>query len=243
MVSAERKRRQKVRGAEVLEIDGLVLCLSNLPDPSTNGIVVDHAPRDSARALADAEEEFKRRGLTVGIDLQVARHPDLDRAVRALGLSLAIEQPGMVLPTADLKPLPIPNDVELRPVLDEDGVAALVRVDADAFGGDPVIGRRFFGASACGVAGVHAFVAWRREEPVGIAVGYEHGGAVGVMGVGVSPAHRRRGLGAALTTHAVRSFPDADLAWLHPMPKARSLYERIGFRRVADHEIWVREPS
>jgi hypothetical protein len=39
---------------------------------------------------------------------------------------------------------------------------------------------------------------------------------------------------------AARSFP-ADLAWLHTDdPQARSVYERLGFREVAQWEVWVR---
>ena len=40
MVDAERKRRQNVAGAEVLEIDGLVLAFSNLPDPQLNSVMI-----------------------------------------------------------------------------------------------------------------------------------------------------------------------------------------------------------
>jgi GNAT superfamily N-acetyltransferase len=241
MVDAERKRRTKVPDAEVLEIDGLVLCFSNLPDPSINSIVVEHAPRDPGRAMAAAEEAFVQRDQVVGIDLQVGRHPELDRTVRAMGLALIIERPGMTVGVADLGPAPIPDGVEVRLVRDDAEAAELAQVDAEAFGGDLAIGAAFYSAGAHGVGGVHAFVARQGGAPVGIAVGYLHRGAVGVMGVGVVPRARRRGLGAALTAHTVRSFPGADMAWLHPTPEARAVYERIGFREVAAHEVWIRE--
>jgi ribosomal protein S18 acetylase RimI-like enzyme len=83
-------------------------------------------------------------------------------------------------------------------------------------------------------------VAWEGEDPVGISAGYFVRGAVSVMGVGVVPEARRRGIGAALTVHAAKSFPDADLAWLHPSEMARSMYEGLGFAPVSDWEIWVR---
>ena len=83
MIDAERKRRRPVAGAEVVEVDGLVLCLSNLPEPSINFVLADHEPGDPAGALATAEAEFVRRGQLLGIDLQVGRHPGLDRAVRS----------------------------------------------------------------------------------------------------------------------------------------------------------------
>jgi GNAT superfamily N-acetyltransferase len=239
MVDAERKRRRNVVGAEVLEIDGLVLCFSNLPDPSINSVVVAHEPHDAEGALSLADTEFRRRGHDLGIDLQLGRHPSLDRAVRTMGLSLIIEQPGMVVDVADLETTPTPDGIRIEPVVDADGARALVRVDVEAFGGDPEITAAFHGAGAYGVDGMQAFVAWAGEDPVGIATGYEHDGAVGVMGVAVVPRARRRGLGAAITAHAARSFDGADLAWLHPTPQARTVYERIGFRRIADYEVWV----
>lgn len=238
MVDAERKRRAKVAGAEVVEIDGLVLCFANLPDPSINSIVVADEPDDVERALALASGEFEQRGQTMGIDLQVGRHPSLDRAVRARGMTLIIEQPGMVAALSDLATVATPDGVRIDPVTDDEGAEALVRVDTEAFG-DPAITAAFHGAGAYGVDGMRAFVAWAGQDPVGIATGYEHDGAVGVMGVGVVPRARRQGLGAALTVRAARSFDGADLAWLHPTPEARAVYERIGFRRIADYEVWV----
>ena len=97
MVDAERKRRQNVAGAEVLEIDGLVLAFSNLPDPQLNSVVVDHDPSDALGAMEAAEREFVRRSHPIGIDLQVGRNPGVDEAVRSMGLIRIIERPGMAL--------------------------------------------------------------------------------------------------------------------------------------------------
>jgi GNAT superfamily N-acetyltransferase len=240
MVDAERKRRERVVGAEVLEIDGLVLCFSNLPDPALNSIVVEREPRDPSDSMERAEVEFERRRQPIGIDLEVRRHPALDEAVRSMGLSLIIERPGMSVSMTDLASAPAPDGVEIREVADEVGARAVVDVGVEAFGDDPAIGMAFYGAASFGVAGAHSFVAWDGDDPVGIASGYQHAGAVGVMGVGVVPSARRRGIGAAVTAHAARSFPGSDLAWLHPSPEARAMYERIGFRQVADYEVWVR---
>jgi GNAT superfamily N-acetyltransferase len=243
VVAAERARRANVTGAEVLEIDGLVLALANLPDPALSSVVVDREPDDAAGALAAAEAEFVLRGLQFGIDLQVARHPSVDRAVRAMGLTRIIERPGMVAEPAALPMAPVPDGIEIRPVEGPDDVEGLVRVGVAAFGDDPEVGRACYGAGALGVPATRVFVAWHRSEPVGIGTGYRDGATTGVMGVGVVPDARGRGLGSALTVRAARAFDGADLAWLHPSDEARSMYGRLGFRAVADWEVWVREPS
>jgi ribosomal protein S18 acetylase RimI-like enzyme len=243
VVAAERARRRNVAGAEVLEIDGLVLAISNLPDPALSSVVVEREPRDPAGALAAAEAEFASRGLQFGIDLQLHRHPRLDDAVRSMGLSRIIERPGLAIDPASLPDAHAPSDVVIRGIDGPAEVEALVQVGVLAFGDDPDVGRAFYGAGARGLADVRMFVAWRRAEPVGISAAYLHEAAIGVMGVGVVPAARRLGLGSALTVTAARGFGGADLAWLHPSDEARSMYRRLGFERAADWEIWVRDPG
>ena len=88
--------------------------------------------------------------------------------------------------------------------------------------------------------GGRSFVAWDGEDPVGMAAAYLHEGAIGIFGVAVVPAARRRGIASALSVIAARAFP-ADLAWLHTDDaQARSVYERLGFREVAQWEVWIR---
>lgn len=240
MVDAERKRRVRMPGAEVLEIDGLVLAFSNVADPSLNSVVVERQPSDALAALRAAEDAFRIRGHELGVDLQIGRHPSVDRAVRSLGLSRIIEQPGMAMDPAGLRPAATPDDIAVREVADQADAHALVRVGELAFGDDPEVAGRFYAAGSSGVPGTAAFVGWESGEPVAIATSYLHEGAVGIFGVAVVPAARGRGIGTAITTHAAHAYVGADLAWLHPTEMATKLYERIGFRRVSDWEVWVR---
>lgn len=244
LVAAERARRVNVVGAEVLEIDGLVLALANLADPALSSVVVQREPRDAVSALRAAEAEFERRGLQLGIDLQVGRHRRVDDGVRSMGLTRAIERPGMTIDPHELPDAPELHDVSIREVDGADDAEALVQVGVSAFGDDPTIGRVFYGASAIGgLAGARMFVAYRGVEAVGISAAYLDGATIGVMGVGVVPPARHRGIGSALTVRAAKAFPGADLAWLHPSREALSMYERLGFERVSDWEVWVRLPQ
>ena len=243
VVAAERARRRNVAGAEMLEVDGLVLAISNLPDPALSSVVVEREPRDPAGALAAAEAEFARRGLQFGVDLQAGRHSGVDDAVRTMGLSRIIERPGLVIDPSSLPDPHPPIDVEIRQVDGPGDVDALVQLGVLTFGDDPDDGRAFYGAGARGLVDARMFVARRSGEPVGISSAYRDGSTVGVMGVGVVPAARRQGLGSALTVRAASAFPGADLVWLHPSGEARSMYERLGFERIADWEVWARDPG
>jgi GNAT superfamily N-acetyltransferase len=242
LVAAERSRRANVAGAEVFEIDGLVLALANLPDPALSSVVVRRRPHEAHAALSAAEAEFDRRDMRFGIDLQAGRHPGLDEAVRSIGLTCIIERPGMVADPRSLPDAPVPEGVGILPVEGPDDAEAFVQVGVLAFGDDLAVGRAFYGAAALGSPDSRALVVRRGDDPIGISACYRHGRTTGVMGVGVVPGARRCGVGAALTVRAARWYRDADLAWLHPIDEARSLYERLGFRAVADWEVWARDP-
>lgn len=242
VVDAERKRRQRVPGAEIIELDGLVLALSNVTDPALNSIVVAHEPVSASASLAEARDILQRRGHPLGIDLQVGRHRSVDDAVREMGLSCLFRRPGMTASVSALADVSVPRGVMIRRVEVEADVRAFVQVGVDAFGDDPDVAGAFYAAGALGVPDAVAFVAWIGDRPVGMAAGYLNEAAVGIMGVGVVASARRRGIGAAVTVAAAKAFDAADLVWLHPSEMAEPLYASLGFRRVSEWEVWV-EPE
>lgn len=78
----------------------------------------------------------------------------------------------------------------------------------------------------------------RRPEMCGTIQGVAENGAVGaIQNVGITPAHRGRGLGAILVWHSLQGFKQAKLERVflevtaHNTPAIR-LYQRIGFRKT-----------
>jgi GNAT superfamily N-acetyltransferase len=239
-ILAVRRRCVGIDGAEVLERDGLVLSLTNLPEPSLNAAFVAAEPSDPRRALRWAEEEMGGRGHALAIDYPVGRWPSLDRAVRDAGLERVDGRPIMVARADALPPIEAPAGVAIRRVSSGEDALALARVDALAFGTDPSISEAAFAPGVLGIEGAIGLVAWGDDgRPVGCAVAHEGAGATGIFGVGVVPGARGRGIGAALTLAAARAFP-GDLAWLLPSEMARPMYERLGFRAWEMWEVWVR---
>jgi ribosomal protein S18 acetylase RimI-like enzyme len=148
----------------------------------------------------------------------------------------------MAVAVDDLPERPLPEGVRVAPVRDEAETSAVARVERallDPTEPDSGIAERFYGPASYGADGARTFVAWEGDEPVGIASAHLRAGAVGILGVGVVPSARRRGIASALSVIAARAFP-ADLAWLHAAEDARSLYARLGFGQVAEWEVWVR---
>lgn len=242
LVEGLSRRALAVDGGEVIEVDGLVVALTNLPDPSINGTCVANDPVDPDAALASAEEEYRRRGHPFfGLELERGRHPELEEAVKRAGLALLFSHPAMAARTADLA-RPAPSEqVSVTRVFEDADLVALRALDLEAFGGDAAVTERFLGPGM--VASLHnrSFLARNADGVVGSGAAWLLQETVGIFGIGVAESARRRGIGATLTLTAAHAFEDAaDLAWLHPSEMARPLYESLGFRAVSEWDIWVR---
>ena len=240
-LEGERVRAEVVEGGEHLEVDGLLVALSNLPAPELNGARVIREPDDPPGALEAAREVFRSRGHPFfGIEIEVGRHPSIDEAVRAAGLRRVEAWPAMAVPTASLPTEALPAGVEIRLVRHDHELDAVRAVEVATFGTPAEIAERFVGRRMLDDPRVQMFTAWIGGEPVGEASAYLLHDTVGIFGVGVVEHARRRGIGAALTLRAAKAFDDrTDLAWLQPSAMARRMYEGQGFRRVSDWEVWI----
>jgi GNAT superfamily N-acetyltransferase len=240
-LEGERVRAEVVEGGEVLEVDGLLVSLSNLPASELNGTRVIREPDDPSTALDAARSMFRGRGHPFfGIEVEVGRHPKVERAIRAAGLRRVDGWPTMAAPVARLPVERVPRDVQIREVVRERDLAAIHAVEVATFGTPRDIAERFVGPRMLGDQRVRMYTAWIDGEPVGEASAYLLHDTVGIFGVGVVEAARRRGIGAALTLRAGRAFVDrADLAWLQPSDMAQRMYGTLGFRPVSDWEVWI----
>jgi ribosomal protein S18 acetylase RimI-like enzyme len=240
-LEGERVRAEVVEGGEVLEVDGLLVSLSNLPASELNGTRVIREPDDAPTALDAARAVFRGRGHPFfGIEVEVGRHPAVEKAIRAARLRRVDRWSTMASPIARLPAEGIPAGVEIQEVRHRSDLEAVHSVEVATFGTPRDIAERFVGIRMLEDARVRIYTAWIDGEPVGEASAYLLHDTVGIFGVGVVEAARRRGIGAALTLHASRAFGDrTDLAWLQPSDMARRMYEALGFRRVSDWEVWI----
>jgi GNAT superfamily N-acetyltransferase len=240
LVAAWKQRVGHLEGHVVRSDDGVAVCLSNLPSDDLNVALIEREPEDPLGALTRAEAVFEEHGCVFGLEVEHGRHPSVDRAVRALGLSVVLARPAMAMGISELpRPRP-PSGVQMRPVTTPAELAAVVDIDVRVFGTARAVAERFAGPSLLSVDGYRAYVATSDGEAVGMALTSRHEDAVGVFGVGVVPEARRRGIGSALTTFAVLDAPGADLAWLQPTTMGLPLYTAMGFADAAAWEVWVR---
>jgi GNAT superfamily N-acetyltransferase len=240
-LEGDRVRAEVVEGGEVLEVDGLLVALSNLPASELNGTRVIREPDDAPTALEAARAVFRGRGHPFfGIEVEVGRHPVVEEAIRAAGLRRVEWWPTMAARIAMLPWEQVPDGVAIREVRQQDDLEAVRSVEVATFGTPRDIAERFVGPRMLEDERVKIFTAWIDGEPVGEASAYLLHDTVGIYGVGVVESARRRGIGAALTLRAARAFPDrTDLAWLQPSDMARTMYDDLGFRPVSDWEVWI----
>ena len=237
----ERVRAEVVEGGEVIEVEDLLVALSNLPAPQLNGTRVIREPTDPIAAIGAARDVFRSRGHPFfGIEIEVGRHPAIDDAVTTMGLRRVEFVPALAASVRELPSVGPPPGVEITAVREASELPAVREVEVATFETEPTVAERFVGRRMLEDERVRMFLAWIDGRPVGEATGYLLDDTVGIFGVGVVEDARRRGIGAALTLRAAAAFGDrADLAWLQPSDMARSMYERLGFRAVSEWEVWI----
>lgn len=228
-------------GGDAHEIDGLVVAISGLPANDQSVTLVEREPADARAALAEAEGRFRARGRAFGVKVEVGRHPAVESVVRSLGLRMVSSEPAMVVPVTEVGPAATPPGVNVHRVTGPDELRGMVDIEVAVFGTDRRVAEGLLPPSILATDSIRCYLATLDGEPVGSAYAHRFGGALGVFGVATLERARRRGIGTAVTTSAVRDHREAaDLAWLEASQLGRPVYERMGFRAISDYEVWVR---
>jgi len=242
MVAFWRDRVRHLPGHVIHEVDGVVVCLTGLDDDEQNTALIEREPEDAAAAFTEADEVFRSRGRSIGVDVERGRHPDVDAALRAMGLEMVATRPAMAVRVQDLDPAQIPEGVEIVRVTDAEVLAELVEVEIGAFETDRAVAEGLLAPSQLSLPNVRLYAALADGRAVAQAVTNTQDGAIGVFGVATLPEYRGRGIGTAITAFAIDDVGDeAGLAWLQSTEVGRPLYERMGFRPVSDWDVWVRQ--
>src|SRR4029078_1725388 len=102
----------------------------------------------------------------------------------------------------------------------------------------------YLGSSMLRAPGIACFLARADGRAVSSSLAIEIDRSVGVFGVATLPDARGRCSASAITAAAVDWARDrADLAWLQASKEGRPVYERMGFRAVADWDVWLLPPG
>ncbi len=167
-------------------------------------------------------------------------HPaDLPQRLLAAGF---VPEPAEAVLVAEIAGLaldtPPPVGVELRPVIDAAGVAALVSLHDEVFGEDHAgVGRALLAGLAREPETVAGVVACAGDVPIAAARVEFHAGTefASLWGGGTVPAWRRRGVFRAVVAHRARLAAERGYRYLQvdALPTSRPILERLGFVELA----------
>lgn len=241
MIDAWRDRATGIDGGEVLELDGLVLALTNLGADDQNVTLVEREPADPLAALGQAEAQFRTRGRQFGVKVVVGRTPSVESALRELGLQRILSEPVMAVAVSDVVRAPTPTGVVIERARKAEDLSAAIDLEIEVFGTKRPIAEALLPPAMADHPKMRAYVARLDGRPAAGAQARRDGRTVGVFGVGTIERARRRGIGAALASFVVMDHGEvADVAWLESSDLGLPVYERLGFGAIARSEVWVR---
>src|SRR3954470_7205140 len=167
------------------------------------------------------------------------RPADLLRRLMAAGFTPQPAEALMIAEVAELAlDVPPPEGVELRPVTDQHGVDALVRVHDDVFGEDhSALGRELLGRLGRHPPTVAAVVAVAGDTPICAGRVELHPGTefASLWGGGTLPGWRGRGVFRSLVAYRAALAADRGLRYLQvdASPESRPILHRLGFVELA----------
>ena len=225
-------------GGEIIE-RGPIVCMTTPVSMRSFNQIFLRAPLPDAsvliESLAGCQQAGRRCRLRVRDDIGLADH-----IVDAAGLTLRGGIPSMALTPVEPRDAST-GDLDIRPVTDAATLAGHVAVVVAAFDWEPEELARVFTDRLLADDAWSAFVGYVGGAPVSTAQLVLTGDTGGIYYVGTLESHRGKGYGERLTRRAVgeAAARGCTLVSLQASPPGRPMYERVGFRRVADYLTYV----
>jgi len=230
-----------VDGGEVREFDGVRCVWSTLPVAMFNNVFVMRPLDDARRILSRAIAFFDALEAPFVIRVREGLDPAAEAACEALGLPYSDTVPGMALaPIRDGRTADDPVRVER--VRDDAGLDDHIGVIVEAFAMPRAAAERIVNRRTLDALDSELYVGYDDGHPVATVGLFVSGRTAGVMNVACLASHRRRGIGEAMTWHAVSrgAALGATLAALQASEMGRPVYERMGFELVSPYRTFVR---
>lgn len=223
-------------GGEVRDFGGVTRVFTGLPAAMFN-IAFVTGPRDIAVAhLADSASFFRSRGVPFVVRFCGGQQGADEETAHSLALSPADAEPGMAL----LNSVPVPpamNGLRITVARDPQAIADHAEVCAKGFGMPLELAQALASPALLAVRDAEVYVGYMDAKPVTSSALFFNNGVAGVYNVATIDAHRRKGLGEAMTWHAVRRGRELGCLFssLQASDMGKPVYERMGFRVVTTY--------
>jgi ribosomal protein S18 acetylase RimI-like enzyme len=215
-------------GAEVIEADGAwAAVFVNPPERGVlNNAVLARDRTDAQATLDEVERAYGKRGIDRFAVWVHESQRDTARAVVARGYRYDSYTRDMGMALAELAAAQTP-ELELA----EASIADYMRINDLPAGLLPELSER----------GSHMYLARADGEDAALLIARDHCGDCGIYSLGTRPAARRRGLGTALTAHALAEATERGCtsATLQSTAMAERVYASVGFRDLGRFDEYV----
>jgi hypothetical protein len=229
-------------GGEAVQGDGLLLVRSGLPVAMFNIAFVTRPLRDPRASIERAIAYFDGHKLPFVVRLREGVDDAAEHAAEACGLPYTDTVPGMIMAPIVSGPA-TPGGLEVRAARDPSVLADHRTVIAASFGMPVEMVEQFVHDRVIDVPECEFYVGYLASVPFASSMLWITDGTAGVWNVGCVPAQRKRGLGEAMTWHAVRRGGElgCSVANLQASEMGRPIYERMGFRLVSLYRTFARK--
>ncbi|OAS14399.1 GNAT family N-acetyltransferase [Paenibacillus oryzisoli] len=223
---------------------------SDLPHSLFNRVIA-YQCMESETAIGDIEviaSHYRARNLP--FSWLVWSHDDeardLARVLENLGLTKSSYSPGMSLPLSNwtFNTTTIPN-FEIKPIRTTLEFAWFKEIVLPTFGLKGDTGDVFMQINeAIGTNDqtiLQHYVGFLDGHPAGAATAFQEGDTIGIYNVATVEAYRRRGIGSAMTAHAIREgqVSGAQLAVLQSSELGVNVYRELGFKEEVAIEFYL----
>ncbi len=231
----------------VVEHDDVTLAFCNVA-PLNRVLCARFEPENADRRIAEVLESISPKPSPVmWITCPLDRPEDIGDRLVAAGFGLRGEWTAMAMALENLADeVPLPEGVTIHEVTDQQQAAVWCKTVCRGFEiGEPLhktVSDIFLPATFAQGSPLRHFVAFADGVPAAGCTLLNGSGAVGVFFVGTVPEARRRGLGTAVTHHALLNSRDwgHSHAVLQATPAGRPVYERMGFVECRVMKIYGR---
>ncbi len=228
-------------GGSVHEGPGILSAITG-PIAWLNVTVVYEKLADPAAEVRRAADFYRKAGADFVMRVRVGFDPDTQQVMQELGLQKADQLPGMVLsPVAEI-PAP-PNDLTIVD-WDVGSLPTHNEIIAASFGMPLQLADDLMTPALLNTR-LHGYIGYIDGQPVGTSALVASDGVAGVYNVATLPEYRGRGIGEAMTWHAVRKGVEAGcvIGSLQASAMGQPVYARMGFRTIAPYESYILPPG
>jgi ribosomal protein S18 acetylase RimI-like enzyme len=227
-------------GMSVWDGRGCLAACSGLRCDTFNVIYAWETP--DREALSNAMTLFRRDRLPFAVWFGPAAPPG--GLAEQLDLRESELVTGMTLTRELFRPAPLPSGLIVKRVVDSAGLSHYATiVAANWTPPDPSV-LQFYELTRDAIltpgCPVHLFVGYLAGRPVAAAEAFINDTAGGIYGIATLASHRRRGIGAAISSAAVDDVfrSGCSLATLQASSDGQGIYSRLGFTPAGEFRVY-----